>query len=82
MHNLTLALHFLTRCMRYDVLPNQDLGIDLSRMPTRPCSGFIITGVRATAELSGRAPRLPSPSATRTATGGDSRPRPVASTPS
>jgi fatty-acid peroxygenase len=63
MHNLTLALHFLTRCMRYEVVAGQDLTIDLSRMPTRPKSGFMIRNVRATSALQLAVPRLPSASA-------------------
>jgi len=59
MHQLALALHFLTRCIRYDV-PAQDLSFDLSRMPTRPESGFIMRRIQATPALLGPAPRLPS----------------------
>jgi fatty-acid peroxygenase len=65
MHSLTLALHFLTRCMRYQVPPDQDLRIDRRRMPTRPRSGFVIRDVRATELLGSTAPRLPSLSALR-----------------
>jgi fatty-acid peroxygenase len=64
MHQLTLALHFLTHGMRYQV-PPQDLRFDLARMPTRPRSGFVMSGVRATPSLLGQAPRLPSASAAR-----------------
>jgi fatty-acid peroxygenase len=60
MHNLALALHFLTRCMTYDVLPEQDLSYDLRRMPTRPRSGFVIHHVRATEALMQETPSLPS----------------------
>ena len=35
MHQLALALHFLTRCIRYDV-PAQDLSVDLSRHAHAP----------------------------------------------
>ncbi|WNG46954.1 cytochrome P450 [Archangium minus] len=63
MHNVTLALHFLTRCMSYEVVPGQDLSVDPTRMPTRPRSGFVIRNVRATLALDGKAPRLPSPTA-------------------
>jgi fatty-acid peroxygenase len=68
MHNMALALHFLTRGMTYEVVPGQDLGFDLHRMPTRPRSGFIIRNVRATAALDGPTPRLPSPAAARDTT--------------
>ncbi|SCE85533.1 fatty-acid peroxygenase [Micromonospora viridifaciens] len=39
------AVGNLTGTMRYRV-PPQDLALDLSRMPTRPPSGFVIDGVR------------------------------------
>lgn len=39
------AVEFLTRSIAYDV-PDQDLTVDLSRMPAIPRSGFVITGVR------------------------------------
>src|SRR5262249_29648737 len=67
MHNVALALHFLTRCMTYEVVPGQDLGYDLHRMPTRPRSGIIVRNVRATGVLDGPAPRLPSTLAARQA---------------
>lgn len=63
MHNVTLALHFLTHGCRYEVSPSQDLTIDLSRMPARPASGLLIRNVRATDALDAGAPRLPSRSA-------------------
>jgi fatty-acid peroxygenase len=63
MHNVTLALHFLTRCASYELVPGQDLTFDLSRMPTRPESGLVIRRVRATEALDSAAPCLPSPSA-------------------
>jgi fatty-acid peroxygenase len=66
MHNLTLALHFLTRCATFDV-PAQDLSFDLSRIPTRPKSGFVLRNVHATAALDAPAPRLPSLTAARDA---------------
>jgi fatty-acid peroxygenase len=65
MHNMTLALHFLTRCMTYDAAPSQDLRFDRTRMPTRPKSGFLIQNVRATTSLDGPVPRLPSATASR-----------------
>jgi fatty-acid peroxygenase len=65
MHNVALALHFLTRCCTYEVVPQQDLSIDLTRMPTQPASGFIVRNVRATEALDRPAPRLPSRSAVR-----------------
>jgi fatty-acid peroxygenase len=64
MHQLTLALHFLTRCVQYEV-PPQDLSFDLARMPTRPRSGFVMRGLRATPALLGPTPRLPSAFAAR-----------------
>jgi hypothetical protein len=65
MHNLTLALHFLTRCMTYEVPADQDLSIDLGRMPTRPKSGFVLRAVHATQALEASAPQLPSRRAAR-----------------
>jgi fatty-acid peroxygenase len=62
MNNLSLALHFLTRCMTYEVRP-QDLRIDLRRMPTRPRSGVVLHNVRATAALDESIPNPPSPTA-------------------
>lgn len=41
---MKLAVSFLTRSMTYDV-PEQDLRIDLSRMPARPKSGFVMSNV-------------------------------------
>jgi fatty-acid peroxygenase len=79
MHNVTLALHFLTRCTTYDVMPGQDLSIDLGRMPAQPASGFVIQRVRATEALDGPAPRLPSRSAVRGMRG--VRPSEAAETP-
>jgi fatty-acid peroxygenase len=51
------AVHLLTTAMHYDV-PEQDLRIDLSRMPTMPRSGFVIRAVRQRRRGSG--PREPS----------------------
>jgi fatty-acid peroxygenase len=65
MHNLALALHFLTRCMTYEVVADQRLAIDRTRMPTRPESGFVIRNVRATAALDAATPMLPSRRAAR-----------------
>jgi fatty-acid peroxygenase len=67
MHNIALALHFLTRCVRYDVVAHQDLSFDLGRMPTRPRSGVILRNVRALAALDAAFPRAPSMSANRDA---------------
>jgi fatty-acid peroxygenase len=64
MHQLTLALHFLTRCVQYEV-PPQDLRFDLARMPTRPRSGFVMRALRPTAALLGPTPPLPSAIAAR-----------------
>jgi fatty-acid peroxygenase len=41
------AARLLTRSMRYEVVPDQDLRVDLSRMPARPRSGFVIGKVKA-----------------------------------
>jgi fatty-acid peroxygenase len=65
MHNVTLALHFLTRCMTYRVRPGQDLSFDLGRMPTRPRSGFEIEQVAATDQLLLPPPVRPSLAASR-----------------
>ena len=70
MHNVALGLHFLTRGISYDVVPQQDLTFDLRRMPTRPQSGFVIRNVRATDVLHQAAPRLPSLSARPAAASG------------
>jgi fatty-acid peroxygenase len=42
------AVRLLTESMRYDVVPEQDLGIDLSRMPAIPESRFVIKNVQLT----------------------------------
>jgi fatty-acid peroxygenase len=60
MHNVVLALHFLTRGMTYEVAPDQDLSFDLARMPTGPRNRFVIRNVRVTAELDQKSPKLPS----------------------
>jgi fatty-acid peroxygenase len=60
MHSIALALHFLTRCISYEVQPEQDLSYDLARMPTRPRSGFVIGRVRSLTAIAKPAPRLPS----------------------
>lgn len=60
MHNVILALHFLTHAITYEIAPDQDFSFDLSRMPTKPRSGFVIRDVHATAELDAPIPRLPS----------------------
>lgn len=67
MHEVTLALHVLTRCMTYGIISNQDLSYDLGRMPTQPRSGFLICNVRALAALDGDPPGLPSHVAAREA---------------
>jgi hypothetical protein len=56
MDAVKLALHFLTRCMTYEVVPSQDLSFDLRRMPTKPVSGFLIRRVRATTTLDSEPP--------------------------
>jgi hypothetical protein len=65
MHNVVLALHFLTRCMTYEVAAQQDLGFPLRRMPTRPRSGVVLRKIRATARLAADAPATPSATAAR-----------------
>lgn len=52
MLGITLALRFLVHAMRYELVPGQDLAIDLSRMPTRPRSGVVIRNVSATEQIS------------------------------
>jgi fatty-acid peroxygenase len=64
MHEVTLALHFLTHGVAYDV-PDQDLTVDLRRMPTRPRSGVVIDHVRLLPELDAEPPHLPSLTAVR-----------------
>lgn len=59
MHTLTLAVHFLTRCMSYE-MPAQDLDFSLQRMPTRPRSGVRLRNIRAGAALDRAAPAAPS----------------------
>jgi fatty-acid peroxygenase len=48
---IALAHYFLTQCMKYEVVGDQDLHIDLGRMPARPRSGVVIAKVRATSAL-------------------------------
>jgi len=60
--SLTLALRFLTRAMSYNVVPGQDLTIDLSRMPARPRSGVVLEKVRATSEITMQQARSAEPS--------------------
>ena len=50
-HQVTLALHFLTRCMTHELAAGQDLRFDLARMPARPRSGVVLRNLRATAAL-------------------------------
>lgn len=45
MELMKVALHFLTRCLRYEV-PEQDLQIDRSRQPALPKSRFLISKAR------------------------------------
>lgn len=40
------AVRLLTGSMHYEVVPEQDLRVDLSRMPAMPRSRFVISGVR------------------------------------
>jgi fatty-acid peroxygenase len=62
MHNVVLALHFLTRAITYEV-PPQDLRFDMTRMPTYPRSRFQMQNIRATPALQDATPRLPSTTA-------------------
>jgi fatty-acid peroxygenase len=59
---LLAALALRLARLEYEV-PEQDLTIPLDRIPARPASGFVITGVRAPARESGRlltsAPQAP-----------------------
>lgn len=68
--NVTLALHYLTRCCVYEVVPGQDLSIDLTRVPTQPKSGLIIRSVQETAALQRPAPRVTTSSTARSADDG------------
>jgi fatty-acid peroxygenase len=67
MHEVTLALHVLTRCISYQLRPGQDLGFDLARMPTRPRSGVALCNVELAAAFDAELPRLPSLAARRDA---------------
>jgi fatty-acid peroxygenase len=60
MHQVTLALHFLTRAVSYQLATDQDLGYDLRRMPTRPRSGVVICNIQVRPSLSAEPPHLPS----------------------
>jgi fatty-acid peroxygenase len=60
MHDVTLALHFLARCMTWDLVPAQNRSWSLRRMPTRPRSGFVIHRVRRTPAFDDVVPTLPS----------------------
>jgi fatty-acid peroxygenase len=67
MHEIALALHYLTRCVTYAVVSNQDLSFDLGRVPARPRSGFVICNVRPLPALDAAPPQLPSRTAAREA---------------
>lgn len=67
MHEIALALHYLTRCVTYAVVSNQDLSFDLGRVPARPRSGFVICNVRTLPALDAAPPQLPSRTAAREA---------------
>ena len=67
MHEIALALHFLTRCVTYRVVSNQDLSFDLARVPARPRSGFVVGNVRALPALDAEPPHPPSHIAAREA---------------
>jgi hypothetical protein len=43
---LTLVVKILSTRLDYQLAPGQDLSFELSRMPTRPKSGVVLTGVR------------------------------------
>jgi fatty-acid peroxygenase len=57
---MKVALTALTRCMTFEV-PEQDLGFDLSRMPTLPKSRVVLTKVRSTGQAvaGGKVPQCP-----------------------
>lgn len=57
-YNLRLAVHFLTRCLSYEVSPAQDLRVDLHRMPARPSSGLVLENVKTMPALDAPAPLL------------------------
>lgn len=42
---MKVSLNFLTQSLQYEV-PKQDLEIGLSKMPTTPKSGFVISNVK------------------------------------
>ncbi len=63
MQQLALALGVLTRGVRYWLAPGQDLGFDLSRMPTHPRSGVVIHHVQLLDTLEAPLARPPSPGA-------------------
>jgi fatty-acid peroxygenase len=67
MHEVTLALHSLTRGISYQLRPAQDLGFDLGRMPTRPRSGVVLCNVELAPAFDAALPRLPSLAARRDA---------------
>jgi fatty-acid peroxygenase len=82
MHNITLAVHLLTRCITYEVAPEQDLSFDRSRLPTRPRSGFVVRDVRLIpGALESPAPRLPSPMAARAVAGNSATPSLMSAAP-
>jgi fatty-acid peroxygenase len=54
---IKMAARLLTRALRYRV-PEQDLTIDLTRIPALPASGFLISDVRVTASRAEAAPPL------------------------
>jgi fatty-acid peroxygenase len=58
MTSVALALHVLVRCVSYRV-PEQDLSIDLRRMPTAPKSGMLLAELRTLAALEGAWPHRP-----------------------
>ena len=67
MHQIVLALHYLTRGVAYRVRPGQDLDFDLARMPTRPRSGVVIDHIELQPALTAEPPHLPSLTARRDA---------------
>ncbi|HEY0481733.1 MAG TPA: cytochrome P450 [Kofleriaceae bacterium] len=60
MHEVALALHVLTRWVSYGIVSNQDLGVDLRRMPARPHSGVAICSVSVLPALDAAPPLRPS----------------------
>jgi fatty-acid peroxygenase len=54
---IKMAVRLLTRALRYRV-PEQDMTVDLTRVPALPASGFIISDIRVTASRAEASPPL------------------------